>query len=389
MGMKLQKNDANLQQIARLIKDAFDKDTDLTKDQVFMSRYDHSDSYGILDKNKLQSYIMVNPFPARVFTQKTKMAGIGYVSSDKTARGKGNITVLMREILKDLHQEEIPFANLASFSENFYRQYGFEDTIYQKKYVFTNKALPYLRTITDGKTITGTWSDLLVQNGAAQLYEVPMHTSDERNTMNREYWWWNRMEKYYPERNLAVYFGRVGLPQAYMFYHVKNDTFFVDEMYADAGDGIKGLLTYIKENYADCARFEILMPEESKLENFFTEQRVLEIGIKPYMMSRIVDFEKIISCMKVVNFGSYTIRVTGDELCPWNNGTWQITNDHDGYRVKKVSASADFTGTINSWTKVLLGDMILHDAIKAGEIAGDHYSKLEFVKGTVSFYDYF
>ena len=47
--MKLKKNQDNLKQIASLIEYAFLKDSDLTTDANFMSRYDHSDGYGYFD----------------------------------------------------------------------------------------------------------------------------------------------------------------------------------------------------------------------------------------------------------------------------------------------------------------------------------------------------
>ena len=60
--MKLKKNQDNLKQIASLIEYAFLKDSDLTTNANFMSRYDHSDGYGYFDQGKLTSYMMVNQF---------------------------------------------------------------------------------------------------------------------------------------------------------------------------------------------------------------------------------------------------------------------------------------------------------------------------------------
>ncbi len=386
--MKLQKTDDNLHQIASLVQFAFNKKKDLTQDSNFMSRYNHSNGYGIFDHQKLASYIMVNLFNSRVFLKRTKMAGIGYVSSAKEARGKGNISKLMREVLLDLHKQKIPYANLAPFSERFYRQYGFESTIYQKIYSFKKDALKNLIKPKGGHYRVGTWKNLIVQNGAAQLYEVPLHTTDERNTMNRPYWWWNRLEEYYPGRHLVVYFGRVGLPLAYMFYRIKNNICKISELYGDEGDGIRGLLSYLADQ-VDCQQFQITMPEESRLEDYFPEQSLLQINTRPFMMTRIIDFDKIISFVKVLHHVNAIIEVTNDELCPWNNDTWQITNDKDGCRVRKVSAKPDFVGSIGAWTKVLMGNLTLPQALKTGEIKGNKNNKLDFEKGTVTFYDYF
>lgn len=384
--MKLQKTDENLHQIASLVHSAFKKIKDPASDSLFLSRYQHSENYGILNKEKLVNYMMINIFNSRVFRKRTKMAGIGYVSSLRQARGKGNSKKLMREVLTNLHDEGIPYANIASFSERLYRKFGFENTIYKKKYIFDRHALNFLQKPTDGKYREGTWKDLLVQNGAAQLYEVPLHSTHERNTMNRPFWWWNRIDQSFPHRHLVVYFGRVGLPQAYMFYRLKRGTCYVDELYGDQSDGIRGLLNYLAKKIV-ALRFEITMPEESKLEDYFADQSQLKISLHPFMMTRIIDIEKVIKCMKLIRHGNAIIQVTNDKSCPWNNGSWQLTDDKDGYRVKKISAKPDFSGSINNWTKVLLGDLTLEQAIKMGEISGSKHHRLEFEKGTVTFFD--
>ena len=206
ISMKLKKNKNNLKQITALIQYAFLKNNDLTKDENFMSRYDHSTGYGYFDKEKLASYIMVNRFKSDVFGHHLPMAGIGYVASYPEYRGQGHISQLMKEILHDLHRQDIPFANLAPFSESFYRQYGFSNSIYQKEYRFDGSALRSFKLPRSGHIVRGKWDNLAVQNGVIQLYERQLHTDDERNTVVREAWWWNRLDSYYHHRNVAVYF---------------------------------------------------------------------------------------------------------------------------------------------------------------------------------------
>ncbi|GAA3631085.1 GNAT family N-acetyltransferase [Lactobacillus hamsteri] len=387
--MKLNKDTNTLNQVATLVSEAFKKEKDLKQNNNFMTRYNHSDGYGIVNDHNLESYIMVNQFDCRVFRERTKMAGIGYVSSSKLARGKGNISKLMKEIFEDLHNQNIPFANLAPFSETFYRQYGFENTIYQKKYSFSSKALKDIFEPQDGEIRVGKWQDLIIQNGAAQLYEVPMHTTNERNTINRPFWWWNRLDDYYPDRKLAVYFGRVGLPEAYMFFTVNQTHFKIDEMFANDVQGIKGLLGFMAEKSQPNMDYSIITPEESRLENMFPEQRLLSINTYPYMMSRIINISQIFSAIKLVENGSFVIRVSEDELCPWNIGNWKLTQTDNEIKVEKTDLKPSFEGSINAWTKIFLGNLSVEKAFKLGEIKGKKHSDFEVIKGTTSFYDYY
>ena len=388
--MKLKKNQENLKQIASLIKYAFGKNNDLLHDNNFMSRYDHSNGYGFFNDDKLTSYIMVNKFKSEVFGHHVPMAGIGYVASYPEYRGQGHISKLMKEILNDLHDEGIPFTNLAPFSESFYRHYGFSNSIYQKEYRFSGGALRTFKLPRTGHVIRGKWDDLMVQNGVIQLYERQLHTDDERNTVIREAWWWNRMDTYYHNRNIAVYIDSNGRPISYLIYRIQGDVFLADELYSITAKGLVALLGFMGSHAGAIKEFRMTLPEHSLIGELFPEQNQLKISLHPYMMSRIVDFAKMITYMKPLQEGTFNLEVISDDECPWNIGVWQMTNKDGKVSCKQIEDGlVDFSGPITAWTQVLLGRLSMRDAVKLGLITDYRIKKLEFKKGDVSFYDYF
>lgn len=388
--MKLKKNQDNLKQIVSLIKYAFLKDYDLTTDDNFMSRYDHSDGYGYFDQEQMTSYMMVNHFKGEVFGHHVPIAGIGYVSSYPECRGCGHISKLMKEIIHDLHDNGIPVVNLAPFSENFYRHYGFSNTIYQKEYRFAGDALTSFKLPHKGKIIRGKWDDLIVQNGVIQLYERQLHTDDERNTIVREAWWWNRLDNYYHRRNIAVYFDNAGRPMSYLLYRIVDNCFVADELYSITSQGLLSILGFMAAHASSVKEFCMTLPERSLLAELFPEQHELNIQLHPYMMSRIIDFQKILSCMRPLQEGTFNIEVNYDDQCPWNIGVWQLTNyNHEVKCERREDELIDFSGPITAWTQVLLGRLSLKAAIELGLITDYRIKKLEFEKGEISFYDYF
>lgn len=388
--MKLKKNQENLKQIASLIKYAFGKNNDLLHDNNFMSRYDHSNGYGFFNDDKLTSYIMVNKFKSEVFGHHVPMAGIGYVASYPEYRGQGHISKLMKEILNDLHDEGIPFTNLAPFSESFYRHYGFSNSIYQKEYRFSGGALRTFKLPRTGHVIRGKWDDLMVQNGVIQLYERQLHTDDERNTVIREAWWWNRMDTYYYNRNIAVYIDSNGRPISYLIYRIQGDVFLADELYSITAKGLVSLLGFMGSHAGAIKEFRMTLPEHSLIGELFPEQNQLKISLHPYMMSRIVDFAKMITYMKPLQEGTFNLEVISDDQCPWNIGVWQMTNKDSKVSCKQIEDGlVDFSGPITAWTQVLLGRLSMRGAVKLRLITDYRIKKLEFKKGDVSFYDYF
>lgn len=385
--MKLEHNEENFRKITSLIERKKHIPKKLEEDKYFTSRYQHSDGFGIFKENKLVSYIMTNIFNCRIFRKRTKMAAIGYVVSE--GEEQKNIGRLLKEIFNQLHRNKIPVANLETVREKFFRTYSFENTKYQKIYQFKQNALKGINMPKGGTVKVGTWKNLIVQNGAAQLYEVPMHTTDERNTMNRPYWWWNRLDEHNPKQQLAVYFGRVGLSEAYMFFKKEKHKVLATEIYGNKANGVRGLLAYLKQTGLQNYSYRLVTPVEKKLENYFPEQHLLSISCKPYMMTRIVNLNQVLESLKLVKDGTFIIGVSRDDFCPWNIGNWKITQQHGKITVQKVKEAAGLTGTINSWTKVFLGNLTVKDSYYFGELDGDKYSDFEVIKGNTSFYDRF
>lgn len=387
--MKLRKNADTLKQVTDLIEYAFLKNDDLTQNNTFMSRYLHSADYGIMNGNKLASYLMVTPFQSHIFSKSVQMAGIGYVASYPEYRGQGGISKLFKEVFHDLHEQNIPLSNLAPFSENFYRQYGYENTIYQKVYSFDKNALKGFKMPKKRKLLRGKWNDLEIQNYVVQLYEAQLHTKAERNTVVRPQWWWNRINEYYPYRNIVISLDENERPRGYMVYRIYNSTFHVEEMYYLDRNSAKDFLAFMASHISSRLKFEVIMPTNALLEDVFPEQQFLNITLVTYMMSRIIDFKKIMSCMQLNRLGTFNIEVTDDQLCPWNNGVWEIEDYEGTLLCNKVEGDPDYSASINNWSKILLGELTLSRAIEAGDVHCNRNQRIEFKKGKTSFYDYF
>lgn len=387
--MKLNKNKVTLNQISSLVEYAFLKNYDVQKDINFKSRYNHSDDYGEFHNGKLESYVMVNSFKSQIFNRKVKMAGVGYVASYPENRGHGDISKIMKEILLDLHSSGVAFSNLAPWSETFYRQYGYENTIYQKSYVINPEMFRHYKVPKKGKVLRGKWNDRDLQEQVLNLYRVQLESGNERNTVIRQKWWWNRLDSYYPGRFIAVYVDENSCSQAYMFYRIINSQFCAEEIYFSSKEGALALLNFIGGHISTCTNFKIIASEESMIEDYFPEQKDLKITISPYMMSRIIDFAKIASCINFGGANEVNLEVKDDQICNWNNGVWKLTRDSGEIKCTKTKEKPNYSGTITNWTKVLLGHLTLSQAVNLELIEANSSNMIEFVKGKVSFYDYF
>lgn len=386
--MKLNQDKETLDQIAPLVEYAFLKNNDIREDPNFLSRYNHSMSFGEYKDGHLASYIMVNKFKSMIFAKKVKMGGVGYVASYPENRGQGDINRLMKEIMLELHDQNYAISNLAPFSETFYRRYGYENAIYEKMYQIQPAYLRFFKAVQEGKVVRGRWSDSSLKNAVIKLYQAKLNQDDQRNTVVRAEWWWDRLDTYYPGRSICVYFDKKQQPQGYMFYRIVERNFRVEEMYYQTPQAAKALLSIIASHSSSDLKYYVKMPEESLLEEFFPEQEGITVKILPYMMTRIINIKQVLEASPLVNNKKLTIEVTNDDIIAENNGVWLIDNANEP-RVREVEIDPDYTASLTNWTKVLLGHLTLKQAVQLGFVKENHPVNTDFVKGDVSFYDYF
>ena len=386
--MKLSKNQEVLNQIAPLVEYAFLKNNDIRKDSNFLSRYNHSMGFGEYKDDHLASYIMVNEFKSRIFAKKVKLGGVGYVASYPENRGQGDINRLMNEIISELYKQEYAISNLAPFSETFYRRYGYENAIYEKMYQIAPLYLRFFKPVKEGKIIRGNWKDLSLKDAVIKLYQAKLNHNDQRNTVDRENWWWDRLDTYYPGRSICVYFDKYERPQGYMFYRIVDRNFRVEEMYYQTPQAAKALLSIIASHSSSDLKYYVKMPENSLLGEFFPEQEGITVKTVPYMMTRIINVKQVLEAVPLVNEGQIVIEITDDNIIDENNGVWLIDSISQN-KVRRVEETPDYTASLTNWTKVLLGHLTLKQAIQLGFIKENNPINNDFVKGEVSFYDYF
>lgn len=387
--MKLNKDKQTLDQITPLVEYAFLKNNDIRQDVNFLARYNHSMDFGEYKDGHLASYIMVNEFKSRIFAKKIKMGGVGYVASYPENRGQGDINRLMNEIILELYKQNYAISNLAPFSESFYRRYGYENAIYEKMYELDPAYLRFFKPVKDGKVARGKWSDSDLKEVVIKLYQDKLKQNNQRNTVEREEWWWDRLDTYYPGRFICVYFDKNNQPAGYMFYRIRDREFRVEEMYYKTPQAAKALLSIIASHSSSDLKYYVKMPESSLLGEFFPEQAGLKVQISPYMMTRIINIEQVLDALHLINAGKINIEITDDEIIDENNGTWEINSTSSEIKVRKTEKDPDYSGSLTNWTKVLLGHLTLKQAVQLGFIKEYHPVDNDFIKGEVSFYDYF
>ena len=66
--------------------------------------------------------------------------------------------------------------------------------------------LRFFKPVKEGKVIRGKWSDSTLKEAVIKLYQAKLNQADQRNTVERSEWWWDRLDTYYTGRSVCVLF---------------------------------------------------------------------------------------------------------------------------------------------------------------------------------------
>ncbi len=104
------------------------------------------------------------------------------------------------------------------------------------------------------------------------------------------------------------------------------------------------------------------VPPDDPMPHLILEPTVLNIKSTRGFLARIVDIEKAVPLRGYNEDGELFFEITGDEMCPWNNGKWHMEISGGKGSVKRTGKTPEITMGINSMAMLLFGQ---HSATKA------------------------
>lgn len=377
------------QQLYELSLYAFNKPDSKERKAFFYHLLDHSQWYYHTEKDQVMNQLLSTPFHIQFQQQSLPMAGIGYVASYPEARGKGGIQSLFQQLLFDLKQEQIPFSLLAPFSQVFYRKFGYENVVKQTEIRFDHTALSFLKRPKQRYEYERT---TFKKADIHQLQEIYQATLGKQNgTLDRQNWWWQYKQLKYPWH--VAFIKKEDRYLGYMFYHMENQTFHIEEIATFSFDGLLALLQFAKGHSSTCQQF-IFSAAPKELSFAFTDTQGLTIQTKDYMMGRIVDFAQFQSYLIMPSISSETnlcqIYIQ-DDSASWNTGTWSYMDQQWVKISEEQLSNVHYTGTIQSWTMFFFGASSLEDLLLTEELQClcPHPLLQQYEVSSPHLYDYF
>lgn len=367
-------SETELQDILALSEYAFNFSDIAEFQESFLKVWQHTDNWGIVEDGQLTSQILVFPFHVNVFGQAMKMAGIGNVATYPEYRGTGGIRQLFTAIFEELKENGTVLSYLAPFYQPFYRKFGYEAIFSKIETKVNRQEITQLANETTGSMKRVDKSQEKWRKVIKKLYADTL--AKDTGSVIREDWWWQNRFDHAPKTKYAICFDDAAKPVGYMAYEMAPGEMVIHEISYLNGFAIRKMASFIASHSGtfETFRFSSKLSEQVKL--LFTESRPVAQVINEGMMVKIISLEGFIDqySFNVKGDRSFLLAVE-DQVTPWNQGTWKLTVEAGKGSLRLVSDSllpeADFSGSIQSWTQVLLGRTTLETQLFLGNMTAD------------------
>lgn len=309
---------------------------------------------GCFYKSSLASQIVVYPMEVNIFDKIYDMAGITGVATYPEYAGKGIIHNLMTKCFQQIRKQKQTIAFLYPYSIPFYRKMGFEIVSDLVKFSLKDTQLPRHRQV-KGMVKRVSYLDQDIKN-VYDYFSKQRHGALVRDKIAwEEYWRWETEDLL-----AAIYYDENNKPLGFILYYLQDFILRIKEMVYLNSEAKQGLWNFLTAHYS--------MVNEVKGNNysgepfaFLIDDSEIEEIIRPYMMARIVDFERFILDypFEVSNFQSKLTFKINDKMAPWNDGYFELDfKDEELVSVKKLDYASDINLVeleISTLTTMLLG----------------------------------
>ncbi len=305
---------------------------------------------GCFDQGHLASQFAVYPLKMNIFNH---IYDIGFITSVATYpeyTGKGLMSQLMSQSLKEMREKGEYLAILYPFSIPLYRHRGWEIISDKMTYRIKDNQLPqHLHSAGYVRRVGKDNPDLKQLHN---IFAAQTHGCLLRNELAwEEYWRWA-----VDDTSIAIYYDQANTPTGYMVYLLKDNVMNINEMIYLNTDAWNGLWKYISA-HESMVNEVIGNNYSNESVAFWLEDSDIRETIRPYIMGRIIDVEQFLQQYNFTNSRggeTFYLRVQ-DPFLEWNNHTFSVTVNANGRAdISLTNKNPDIELDIGTLTSMLL-----------------------------------
>ena len=296
------------------------------------------------------------------------VAGVANVAVQPTHRRQGVMTRMMRHQIKDIHERGEPLAGLFASESIIYGRFGYGIGSLYERWVIERQYNAYARPYeSPGRIVFVDPEDI-----TKELPEIfRRSTMDRPGVFQRPFHQWER-DSQAPEHRQG---GRGGLFYAayedgrrmdgYVTYRTSRPTLVVNELMAATREANAALWRFCFDMDLITCTEALKRPVDDPMPWMLADPRRLQRSTRDGVWVRLVDVAASLKLRRYMQNDCLVLEVR-DELCPWNDGRFELEGSPEGAACRASSSSPDLTLVVSALVSAYLGTVSFSTLSQAG-----------------------
>jgi predicted acetyltransferase len=296
------------------------------------------------------------------------VAGVANVAVQPTHRRQGVMTRMMRHQIKDIHERGEPLAGLFASESIIYGRFGYGIGSLYERWVIERQYNAYARPYeSPGRIVFVDPEDI-----TKELPEIfRRSTMDRPGVFQRPFHQWER-DSQAPEHRQG---GRGGMFYAayedggrmdgYVTYRTSRPTLVVNELMAATREANAALWRFCFDMDLITCTEALKRPVDDPMPWMLADPRRLQRSTRDGVWVRLVDVAASLKLRRYMQNDRLVLEVR-DELCPWNDGRFELEGSPEGAACRASSSSPDLTLVVSALASAYLGTVSFSTLSQAG-----------------------
>jgi predicted acetyltransferase len=296
------------------------------------------------------------------------VAGAANVAVQPTHRRRGVMTRMMHHQIKDIHERGEPLAALFASESIIYGRFGYGIGSLHERWMIERQYNGYARPCESaGRIVFVDPADI-----TKELPEVfRRSTMDRPGVFQRALHQWER-DSQAPEHRqggpgglfYAAYEdgGRV---DGYVTYRTSRPTLIVNELMAATREANTALWRFCFDMDLITCTEALKRPVDDPLPWMLADPRRLQRSTRDGMWVRLIDVTASLKLRRYMQSDRLVLEVR-DELCPWNDGRFELEGSSEGATCRASSSSPDLVLAVSALASAYLGTVSFSTLSQAG-----------------------
>ncbi len=336
--------------------------------EVLRPRFDLDRSIAVFDQGDIVGGAHSHRVEMSIPGTSAIIAGVANIAVQPTHRRRGVMTTMMHHQIKDIYERGEPLAALFASESIIYGRFGYGIGSFHEQWIIERQYNGYARpyespgriVFVDPVDITKDFPEVFRRSTMDRpgVFQKPLHQW-ERDSQAPEH------RQGGPGGLFYAAYEDGGRVDGYVTYRTTRPTLVVNELMAATKEANTALWRFCFDTDLMTCTEALKRPVDDPLPWMLADPRRLQRSTRDGMWLRLIDVAASLKLRRYMQADRLVLEVR-DDLCPWNEGRFELEGSPEGATCLASSSSPDLVLAVSDLASAYLGAVSFSTLSQAG-----------------------